>query len=190
MYPAGTAANHPAADDLREWATKGCPVDTGPVWTEEQLRAAIERGPHLSAMKPEAMRAFREEVAEKVGKNQVRILSWDDIKSDPPKQLKVSPMAQIPHKSRAYRTLLDLSHELKKGKKVLARSVNETTVPLAPEAALMQMGSAMPRIIVAMAQCPEDSIIYFSKFDITDGFWRVLNEIGKEYNFAFVMPTT
>ena len=159
------------------------------MWTEEQIRAAMERGPHLSAMKPEAMRAFREEVAEKIKKNQVRILSWDDIKSDPPKQLKVSLIAQIPHKSRAYRTLLDLSHELKKGKKVLARSVNETTVPLAPEAALMQMGSAMPRIIVAMAQCPEDSIIYFSKFDITDGFWRVQNKIGKEYNFAFVMPT-
>ena len=121
------------------------------MWTEEQLKAAIERGPHLSAMKPAAMKAFREEVAEKVGKNQVRILSWDDIKTDPPKQLKVSPMAQIPHKSRAYRTLLDLSHELKKGKEVLARSVNDSTVPLAPEEALIQMGSAMPRIIVAMA---------------------------------------
>ena len=55
---------------------------------------------------------------------------------------------------------------------------------------MMQMGSVLPRIIIAMAQCPEDSIIYFSKFDITDGFWRVLNELGKEYNFAFVMPTT
>ena len=54
----------------------------------------------------------------------------------------------------------------------------------------MQMGSAMPRIIIAMAQCPEDSVIYFSKFDISDGFWRMINELGKEYNFAFVMPTT
>ena len=43
--------------------------------TEEQIKAAIERGPHLSAMKPAAMRAFREEFAKKVGKNQVRILS-------------------------------------------------------------------------------------------------------------------
>ena len=53
----------------------------------------------------------------------------------------------------------------------------------------MQMGSVMPRIIIAMAQCPEDSIIYFCKFDITDGFWRLLNKLGKEYNFSFVMPT-
>ena len=140
-------------------------------------------------MKPEAMQAFKNEVTEKLEKNQVRIISWDDIKNDSPKQLKVSPMAQIPHKSRNYRTLLDLSHEVKRGKHLLAQSVNATTVPLAPEAALMQMGSVMPRIIIGMAQCPEDSIIYFCKFDISDGFWPLLNELGKEYNFAFVMPT-
>ena len=35
MYPAGAAANHPAAATLRQWATKGCPVETGPAWTEE-----------------------------------------------------------------------------------------------------------------------------------------------------------
>ena len=149
-------------------------------WTDEQIKAAIERGPHLSAMKPEAMQAFTKEVTEKLKKNQVKIISWDDIKNDPPKQLKVSPMAQIPHKSRNYRTLLDWSHELKRGEHLLAQSVNTTTVPLAPEAALMQMGSVMPRIIIAMAKCPEDSIIFFCKFDITDGFWRLLNELGKE----------
>ena len=142
-------------------------------------------------MKPDAMRAFREEVASKVEKNQAKIITWDDVKHDPPKELKLSPMAQIPHKSRAYRTLLDLSHEVMKEGQVIAPSVNSTTVPLAPEAALMQMGSVLPRIIIAMAQCPEDSVIYFSKFDIADGFWRVLNELGKEYNFfAFVMPTS
>ena len=69
-------------------------------------------------MKPEAMQAFKDEVNKKLSKNQVRIISWDDVKNDPPKQLKVSPMAQIPHKSRAYRTLLDLSHELKRGEQV------------------------------------------------------------------------
>ncbi|EJK43807.1 hypothetical protein THAOC_37712 [Thalassiosira oceanica] len=41
-----------------------------------------------------------------------------------------------------------------------------------------------------MAQCPDDAVIFFSKFDIQDGFWRMINEVGKEYNFAFVMPTT
>ena len=105
MYPAGAAANHPAAATLRQWATTGYPVNTGLPWTEEQIKATIERGPHLSAMKPEAMQAFKDEVTKKLGKNQVRIMFWDDVKNDLSKQLKVSPMVQIPHKSRAYRTL-------------------------------------------------------------------------------------
>ena len=145
-----------------------------------QIKAALRRGLHLSAMKPAAMKAFKDEVASKLKQKQVRILSWEGIQSKPPSELKLSPMAQIPHKSRAYRTLLDLSHEVKEGEQVIAQSINATTVPLAPEAALMQMGSVMPRIIIAMAQCPEDSVIYFSKFDITDGFWQIINELGKE----------
>ena len=145
MYPVGTAAAHPAAADLKKWATEGCPVDTGPQWTREQINAALERGPHLSDLKPEAMEAFQEEVASKLEQKQVRILQWDDIKQGPPKEMKLSPMAQIPHKSRAYRTLLDLSYAVMREGKVLAQSVNSTTVPLAPEKALMQMGSFMPR---------------------------------------------
>ena len=93
MYPAGAAANHPAAPELRRWVTEGCPVDTGPRWTMEQIKTALERGPHLSAMKPDAMRAFKDEVASKLENNQVRIISWDDVKHDPPSELKLSPMA-------------------------------------------------------------------------------------------------
>ena len=121
---------------------------------------------------------------------QVKIITWDQIKKSPPKELKLSPISQIPHKSRAYRTILDLAFSLltKMGKRV--PSVNSTTIPTAPEAALTQMGSVLPRLIIAMAQSPDDATIYFSKFDIQDGFWRMINELGKEYNFAFVMPTT
>ena len=59
---------------MRKWAIDGCPVDTGPRWTTEQIQAALKRGPHLSAMKPDAMRAFKEEVASKVEKNKVEII--------------------------------------------------------------------------------------------------------------------
>ena len=142
----------------------------------------------MSALAPDAMQAFREEVTRKVELGQVQIISWDDIKDDVPEELKISPISQIPHKSRAFRTILDLSYVLKNGKRVIAPSVNSTSQPTAPEAATSQMGSVLPRLIVAMAQCPDDAVIYFSKFDIQDGFWRMINEIGKEYNFAFVMP--
>ena len=68
-------------------------------WTAEELEAAIERGPHISAMDPDAMKQLNAEVAEKVKRGQVRVVNWDDIKSNPPPELKVSPIAMIPQKS-------------------------------------------------------------------------------------------
>ena len=190
MYPTGAAATHPAAEDLRQWAEHGCPVDTGRQWTPEQIKAALERGPHMSALAPEAMQAFREEVVQKIAQGHAKVIPWDEIKDNLPKELKLSPISQIPHKSRDYRTILDLSYVQKKDGQPVAPAVNATTRPTAPEAAISQMGSVLPRMIIAMAKCPEDATIYFSKFDIQDGFWRMINQIGKEYNFAFVMPTT
>ena len=190
MYPTGAAATHPAAEDLRQWAEHGCPVDTGRQWTPEQIKAALERGPHMSALAPEAMQAFRKEVVQKIAQGHAKVIPWDEIKDNLPKELKLSPISQIPHKSRDYRTILDLSYVQKKNGQPVAPAVNATTRPTAPEAAISQMGSVLPRMIIAMAKCPEDAAIYFSKFDIQDGFWRMINQIGKEYNFAFVMPTT
>ena len=34
MAPSGEALKHPAAGMLLEFATKGCPVDTGPKWSK------------------------------------------------------------------------------------------------------------------------------------------------------------
>ena len=124
----------------------------------------------MSAMAPEAMSAFHDEVASKVEQGQARIITWEDILRNPPKELKLSPILQIRHKSRAYRTILDLAFALltRSGKKV--PSVNSTTRPTAPEAALAQMGSVLPRLIIALAQSPDNATVFFSKFDIQDGF--------------------
>ncbi len=43
MCPAGLALHHPAANLLKEWATYGCPTQTGKPWTREEMQAAIER---------------------------------------------------------------------------------------------------------------------------------------------------
>jgi hypothetical protein len=45
------------------------------------------------------------EVADKVKKGQVKLVLWDDIKQDPPKELKILPIAMIPHKSRKFRAI-------------------------------------------------------------------------------------
>ncbi len=112
MCPTGRALAHPATGLLTEWATLGCPTCTGKPWTREEIWEAVARGPHQSALSPEALAHFAEEAAEKVRTKQARIVLWDDIKDNPPEQLKISPIAAIPHKSKAFRSILDLSFQL------------------------------------------------------------------------------
>jgi len=113
MCPMGRALNHPTADTLCEWATFGCPTRTGCNWTREEMWEAVERGPHQSATTPEALIHFAEKIKEKLRTNHAHIVPWDDIKDNPPAQLKISPIAAIPHKSKAIRSILDLSFRLR-----------------------------------------------------------------------------
>lgn len=91
MSPANLALYHPAADLLLEYATKGCPTHTEKRWSIDKMEAAITRGPHPSAMQPDTLAQLRRETFEKVRKGQARIVSWDSIKNDPLKDLKISP---------------------------------------------------------------------------------------------------
>jgi hypothetical protein len=65
-------------------------------------------------------------MAEKVRTKQARIVAWDDIKDDPPRQLKISPIAAIPHKSKAYRLIFDLSFRLRLTNRGVRALVNDT----------------------------------------------------------------
>jgi hypothetical protein len=112
MCPSNLAIHHPAAVTLLKHASGGCPANTGRPWTKEEMQAAIDRGPHVSALDPEAIEQLQQEVQDKVKKGQARLVLWDEIKKDPPKELKISPIAMIPHKSRKFRAILDLSFRL------------------------------------------------------------------------------
>jgi hypothetical protein len=46
MCPTGRALAHPAAGLLIEWATLGCPTQTGQPWTKEEIWGAVARGPY------------------------------------------------------------------------------------------------------------------------------------------------
>jgi hypothetical protein len=94
---------------------------------------AVERGPHRSATTPEALTHFAEEIKEKLRTNQARLVPWDDIKDNPPAQLKISPIAAIPHKSKAFRSILDLSFRLRLKNGGVLAAVNDTTVKSAPK---------------------------------------------------------
>ena len=114
MAPQGLAPTHEVVELLNDWENFGCPTKTGQEGTIGEIHAAINRGPHKSAIEPDAIANFVEkEVDDKVVKGQVRAVLWDDIKDNHPEQLQVSSVAAIPHKSRAYRSILDLSFVLR-----------------------------------------------------------------------------
>jgi hypothetical protein len=75
---------------LQEWVTFGCPTQTGNPRTKEEIWEVVKRGPHQSALTPEAITHFAEEAAEKVCNNQAPIVAWDDIKDNPPRELMIS----------------------------------------------------------------------------------------------------
>lgn len=188
MCPSGLALHHPAAGHLLSYATGGCPANTGRNWTRQEMEAAICRGPHVSAREPRAMAQLATEIAEKVANNQARVVLWDDIRTSPPPNLKISPVAMIPHKSRGYRAILDLSFRLRLSSGKYVPSVNEATTLTAPRGAIDQMGHSLSRIVHAFAETSNDAAIFMAKFDIKDGFWRLDCAAGEEWNFAYVMP--
>ncbi len=96
MRPKGLALHHPAAEILEEYAKYGCPTQTGKPWTTQEMWEAVARGPHQSAMSPEAIEHFWLEASEKVNAGQAILVKWDDINNAPPPQLKILLIAAIP----------------------------------------------------------------------------------------------
>ena len=105
MWPRGDVANlHPAAPILHELSTKGCPANINDNWTHDMIITALKKGPHISAKLPEAKAYLIKETEDKIKQGFMRKVRWGDIKHNYPKNLKISPLAMIPHKSRNYRT--------------------------------------------------------------------------------------
>jgi hypothetical protein len=129
------------------------------------------------------------EVREKVANGQARVVLWDEIKGNPPPQLKISPVAMIPHKSRQFRAILDLSFPVKLEDGSVVPSVNDSTTKTAPRGAIDQIGHSLQRIIHAFATADENDKIFMAKWDIKDGFWRLNCKTGEEWNFAYVLPS-
>ena len=121
---------------LDQWGRQGCPADCGKAWDKAQIVAAIKRGPHTAANSPEAATFLHAEVADKVKSGYAKVVRWGDIKNKIPPNLKISPVALVPHKSRKYRTILDLSFSLRY-KGGIIPSVNSSTKRQAPAEAMV-----------------------------------------------------
>ena len=66
VVPRMEALQHKAAPLIQSYATVGCPANCRPGWKREHIEAAILKGPHSSAMDPQALIALQNETAEKV----------------------------------------------------------------------------------------------------------------------------
>ncbi len=179
----GRALSHLAAGLLTKWATFGCPTHTGQPWTREDIWEAVAQGPHQSALSPEAIAHFAAEATKKVKTKQARIVAWDDIKDNPPHQLKILPIAAIPHKLKDFRLILDLSFHLRLANGGVRAAVNDTTEKTAPKGAIDQLRECLPRIIHAFAEMDPTAKVFMAKWDIKDGFWQMDCAEGEEWNF-------
>ena len=195
MYPGPLAQAHPAGPMLQEYGTTGCPVEIVSAWTLSQLDNAVEYGAHPSAESAEAALALRTESLEKVTQGFTRLVPWatlrKQIAAGTKLHTKISPIAAIPHKSRLFRMILDLSH---KGQRRLGtdpkQSVNELTdEAAAPSHSMSQLGQALGRVIYAVGSQPtSQGPILFCKLDIKDGFWRMCVPEAAEEEFCYVLP--
>ena len=189
MVPRLEALLHPAAPALRLYSSKGCPVDCGPPWTLPMLLAAIAKGAHPTARVPEAAKCCHQETLAKVDAGFARIINWADICDNHPPELKISPIAAVPHKSRIYRMILDLSFSVRMPDGTRIPSVNDSSdKTLVDHTSMSQLGNVIPRIVATMAHAPPDTPFYFVKFDIKDGFWRLAVSSSDAWNFAYALP--
>jgi hypothetical protein len=115
---------------------------------------------------------------------------------NPPRNLKISPLACIPQTNRRDCLILDLSflvYQPQAGRKrkatadILQPSVNACTTALSSKPPVQVFCRVLPCIFDFMAAVlPEESIM-FSKIDLSDGFWRMRVSASDRWNFAYVL---
>ena len=107
---------------------------------------------------------------------------WD-IKTKIPTTFKISPVAMIPHKSKPYSCILDISFTLF-NKGVKCASVNYKTTKMARLEAMDQLGFVLKWIIHA-----KKVHIKSTKLDVKDGFWRMAVSDEDNWSFCYVIPS-
>ena len=202
MEPAQWMRFHPFVATLEKWAD-GVTAVCGDPWSRAAIDSAVQRGPHTSALLPEARALIEDEVQYQIQAGFSEIVEWQGIREHPPANLKVSPLAVIPQAGRRGRLLLDLSlavqaprPDSKRGRRnwvppaPLAPSVNSTTTQQSPDYPVKELGRVFPRLLNLMDVVPREEIIMFAKIDLSDGFWRMLVQEADKWNFAYVLPGT
>ena len=147
---------------LLEFATKGCNAAIKDKWSMELIKAAPAKGAHPSTLQLEPAAQLCAKTLGKMEQGYACLVNWDDIKDNPLPNLKISPIAAIPHKSQGYYMILDLSHGITING-MCHPSVNKSTKPnVAPSHALTELGHILPCLIYAVATAPDNKGSSFS----------------------------
>ena len=131
-------------------------------------------------MAEEVIVHFTAEAKEKVASNQARMVCYEKIKGNLPTKMKVEPILTIPHKSKSFRSILDLSFSLKLTPHGRVTSINENSEKTAPGGVIDQIGHVLLRLIHDFSDKPDRANISQSKWNIKDGFWRLDCKEGEE----------
>jgi len=198
LLPSGTTIQ------ILRFAWKGCPVNCGEPWSLETIERAREQGPHVTALEPDNVELLWNEVTYQVGAGFVRLATASELFQKPiPWELKISRVAVVPQVGRRGRVILNLSAKVDmRPKRSRARpqlgpdpptprhhpSVNETTKPAEDQKPVKALGTASLAILMFLYDIDCRWSIDWQKIDLSDGFWRMIVEAGKEYNFVYQMP--
>ena len=132
--------------------------------------------------------ALRSEAHKKLQNVFSRIFKYKTIKDLLPPKLKISTAAYIPHKSRIFCVILDISFRLCVNGKYLSL-VYYDTVKTSPQQSMGHLGSTLKWLITLMADNYDlDFPLIFTKLDIAEGFWWLVVSHIQVWNFWYVLP--
>ena len=179
---------------LTKFAHEGAPTQCGDPWPAEVISQAMDIGPHVSALTPDARTLLWEDIQYQVDAGFVQVLSQEELMERHDKdQLKISRAAVVPQTNRRDRIILNLSAKVEKAGSRRRKgwshpSVNETTEPAEDQRAVAKLGGAILAVLRFAYETPCHWEILWQKIDLSDGFWWMIVEAGKELNFVFEMP--
>ena len=103
---------------------------------------------------------FTAETKVKVESKRGRLVIYDDVKDNLPKQIAVSPISTIPHKSKAFRLILELSFALRLIPHVHVPSINKNSDQKALGFPIDNIGNSLMRLIRDFYEAPECANIF------------------------------
>jgi len=166
---------HPANHILRHYHQHGAPImlATQP-WTTQCIHAALLWGAHKSAQDHKTFLCKDMMVMIKAGQ---WIVLWFDMVADW-KALRISPIGVIPQCEHRPQPIVDYTF----------LGVNEDTQPIATMEA-MQFGKTLEHLLHRIVDAdPRRGLIYLSKIDLANGFYRVGFHVPDIPKLGVVLP--